>query len=420
MTTADEARSGTETTGAVPSRQHFAGFESLRALAATMVVVHHAAFVAGARRAGALATPAAVMDGGVAVFFVLSGFLIYRPFVTALLEDRPAQSTLAFWWRRVLRIVPAYWLVLTFFWSIGNFHLGHDWWRYYFFLQPFSRFTAIGGIVQAWSLSTEISFYVLVPGWALATRWVLRRVEPAARARGALACCGVLWVMGPLSRAMVDRWAPGRRGLAFQWLPANLDLFAAGMALAVVSVAAGRSPVLRTRLDRVATTAWPWWTAAAGIFGWYAYRVGGVDLSVGYSGWFWQRRQLTFGLFTMVLLVPAVFGDQTVGQIRRIWSWRPLVWVGTVSYGLYLWHLDWIERAVTAPPDAQGTVGWHGWRSTPFGDTNFWYLLTVGLGLGLVSAAVSWYLLEQPLQRLKGLVGSSGDRRALGAPEGPG
>src|SRR5690554_3974980 len=86
-----------------PSRPHFAGLEAIRALAATMVVVHHVASISGSH-AGALATPAAVMDAGVAIFFVLSGFLIFRPYVAALLSGRPGQPPAAFWWRRVLRI----------------------------------------------------------------------------------------------------------------------------------------------------------------------------------------------------------------------------------------------------------------------------------------------------------------------------
>ena len=112
MTVADRARRGSEATGPVSGAVHFGGFEALRALAASMVVLHHATSIAGPRRAGRLLTLASVMDGGVALFFVLSGFLIYRPFVAALVDGRPVQSTAAFWWRRILRIFPAFWLVL--------------------------------------------------------------------------------------------------------------------------------------------------------------------------------------------------------------------------------------------------------------------------------------------------------------------
>ncbi len=118
----------------------FPCFEGLRALAAMMVVVHHAASLAGPESTPhAIRVPAEVMDSGVAVFFVLSGFLIYRPFAAAHHGGRPLPASLAFWWRRLLRLVPAYWLALTFFWVIGSFELGRDWWRYYLPADLFAR-----------------------------------------------------------------------------------------------------------------------------------------------------------------------------------------------------------------------------------------------------------------------------------------
>ena len=59
---------------------------------------------------------------------MISGFLIYRPYVAAQLAARKPLRARAFFWRRLLRLVPAYWAALTFFWWLGNFDLGHDWW----------------------------------------------------------------------------------------------------------------------------------------------------------------------------------------------------------------------------------------------------------------------------------------------------
>lgn len=408
MTTAQTARDGTETTGPTPAQVHFGGFELLRAMAAVMVVVHHAASYAGPARSGRLHELAAVMDGGVAVFFVLSGFLIYRPFVAAHLAGRSAQHPAAFWWRRLLRIVPAYWVTLTFFWALGSFSLGAQWWRYYLFLQIYSKTTVLGGVVQAWSLCTEMTFYLLVPVWASALgRLAGFGRSVTVRASAHLGGCGALWLAAVASRWGVERWAPSYRGLAFTWLPTNLDLFATGMALAVVSAWAIHDAPLRTRLDRLAQRVEPWWLAAGALFVWYAYRIGAPSgFEGGYTGWFWHRRQLVLGLFTLLLLVPAVFGDQARGWARRAWSWRPLVWVGGVSYGLYLWHFDWMKRSIQG---SNGLASWPGWVRTPPGDSSFVWLLAVGLGAGLLFAAVSWYLLEQPLQRYKRAVtGASG------------
>jgi peptidoglycan/LPS O-acetylase OafA/YrhL len=396
MTVAQTARDQVETTGPVAPRRYFAGFEALRALAAAMVVVHHAVALSGSAAAGRLATPAAVMDGGVAIFFVLSGFLIYRPFVAAAIEGRSHPSWRSFWWRRALRIVPAYWVALTFFWAAGAFELGPNWWRYYLFLQIYDRYTSFGGIVQAWSLCTEVTFYLLVPVWASALAAGARRLRGPSQVATHLAGCAVLWLAGVAGRVAMEQWWPSRRGISFNWLITNLDLFATGMALAVVSAAAAADPALAARLDRWARSAWPYWVGALALFTWYAYRVGPVPFDPGYTGWFWHRRQFVLAGISALLLFPAVFGPSDHGLVRRIWRARPLVWVGAVSYGWYLWHFDWMKRAVSTPDRP-------GWEPALAGDASFLYLLAVGVGLGLGCAALSWHLLEQPLQRWKDL-----------------
>jgi peptidoglycan/LPS O-acetylase OafA/YrhL len=419
MTTAVQARDGSETTRQGSPRVHFGGFEVLRAIAAVMVVVHHAGSYAGEERTGWLYPLTAVMDSGVAVFFVLSGFLIYRPFVAAQVEGRPGQRTTMFWWRRVLRIVPAYWVALTFFWALGAFELGDEWWRFYLFLQIYSPTTVLNGVTQAWSLCTEMTFYLFIPIWALALAALARRASNPTRTLALhLGGCALLWVGGTLSRIAIEAWAPSKRGIAFDWLPTNLDLFATGMALAVVSVWAAHDEHLRHRLDRAAGRVEPWWLAAGALFLWYAYRVGPADFRTGYSGWFWHRRQITLGLFTLLLMVPAVFGAQDRTWARRAWSWKPLVWVGAVSYGIYLWHFDWMKRSI-ASAGGLGQPSWPGWVHTPLGDSSFAYLLLVGLGTGVLFAAVSWYLLEEPLQRFKGGLRRSRPAGALGAVEAP-
>src|SRR5437763_13055183 len=90
-------------------------FDSLRAIAALAVVTTHAAFFSGALNSHIpiLRQVAARLDVGVTVFFFISAFLLYRPFAWAALREEPAPEVLPYAWRRVLRIVPAYWLALT-------------------------------------------------------------------------------------------------------------------------------------------------------------------------------------------------------------------------------------------------------------------------------------------------------------------
>jgi peptidoglycan/LPS O-acetylase OafA/YrhL len=77
------------------------------------------------------------LDIGVTVFFLISGFLLYRPFVLARFHEAQPVRGRDFARRRLLRIVPAYWLALTVL-AIYPGLVGiwtHDWWIYYGFLQ---------------------------------------------------------------------------------------------------------------------------------------------------------------------------------------------------------------------------------------------------------------------------------------------
>jgi len=382
---------------------HFPSLEGIRALAASLIVLYHAAALSSAGLTGADAGPpprdlgglAAVLDVGVAVFFVLSGFLIYRPFARAHLDATPRRGVRTYLWRRAVRIFPAYWLALTVLWAWGVIDLG-TWstaWRYYALVHIYDAHTVFSGIVQAWSLGTEVTFYLLVPVWAAAVRRVGGGGRRALAAE--LAGVAVLVLAGYASRAAFS--ASGRiwagqdvtmRAVSFTWLPNHVDLFALGMGLAVVSLATERG-LLPARWAMLAGR-WPaaWWAAAVGLYVWYAWWIGPPPFREGYIGLNWQRRQLTYGLIGFCLLVPAVFGDQARGLLRRGLQWPPVVVVGVVSYGLYLWHNDLMKQV----PD---------WLDTPPGATNLAALLAVGFGLGLACAAASFYGLERPLGRLR-------------------
>src|SRR5439155_7118876 len=113
-------------------------------------------------------TLTARLNVGVTVFFLISGFLLYRPFVAARAGRGPAPSWGKFWRRRGLRIVPAYWVALTalaIFPGLVGVFTG-DWWIYYGFLQQWQRSTIINGIPPAWTLGTELCFYAMLPLYA--------------------------------------------------------------------------------------------------------------------------------------------------------------------------------------------------------------------------------------------------------------
>ena len=160
--------------------RHFAGFDGLRAIAALSVLVLHAAWVSGFTVRSSLGPYTSRLEIGVSVFFLISGFLLYRPYAASHLSGRTSPNTRKFWERRLLRIVPAYWLALTVLaYVLHAVTLGPGWQGVvvpYLFLQIYVPTQVFYGITQAWSLCTEMSFYLFLPFYAMAIGY--RRRSP--------------------------------------------------------------------------------------------------------------------------------------------------------------------------------------------------------------------------------------------------
>ncbi len=392
---------------------HFPCFDGLRALAALSIVLVHVAFASGANSANILGVFFARMDGGVAVFFVLSGFLLYRPFVMAHLHERPRPAAGPFWWRRFLRIYPAYWLVLTvvvYLFADKSIPSLKTFVLYYSLMNIYFAGYAFGPLLQSWTLSTEIAFYVLVPVWAfLVSR--RRATTPEGRLRrevlgiALLVLISVAWKAFVLSAGFSD----GRIGQLKLWLPWWLDLFAVGMLLAVGSVAVRElHRATPLRLDRPWAPAVCWllavasfWLVSAGIG--LPHTTPAIPLHL-----LWGQHYL-YGLTAGLLVLPAVFGPQhrDSSLIRRFLTTRVMVYLGVISYGIYLWHEPWIDRYLSWTSLKTFTVysgdvpfAWHtsAYLSVPF----FAFLLAV-LALTTASASVSWFAVERPMLKLKRL-----------------
>ena len=95
-----------------------------------------------------------------------------------------------------------------------------------------------------------------------------------------------------------------------------------------------------------------------------------------------------YGLTAFFFLLPGIFGPQNEGLVRRLLRNRVVQAAGVVSYGIYLWHENWIEK-------------YFDWRDVPVFSGHFWPLLAAVVGLTVVSATVSWIAVERPLLRLK-------------------
>lgn len=394
-------------------RRTFPTFEGIRALAAVAIVVFHAGTYTGLTW-NAPADDHGIsgwirhLDVGVTVFFVLSAFLLYRPFVAAHLRAGPRPDTRSYLLRRVTRIFPAYWLALT----VGLFVFGYSanlglWGRFrlYALVQIYWGDTVLAGLPQAWSLNTELTFYLFLPLWAAVLRQVGRSRRDVVRAQ--YVGCAVLYISALAFRAWL-RW--DGRELGYTWLPAHLDAFALGMAMAVASAAGAARWAAgdkRRRLD-----------GAPGVIGQLVDRpiltlggavvaYGGVvalDMPLGFDRPTVLQEvahQALFGLVAFLVVLPGAFGGSG-GWWRRLLASRPLHGLGVVSYGLYLWHITTLyeidRRWWPEGPAVSASLA-----------TTLWLALCATVAATLVAMA-SWWVVERPLIERVRRVSSIGPR----------
>ncbi len=346
----------------------------------------HATFVAGFTTRSGLGRYSARMEIGVDVFFVISGFLLYRPFALAHFGGRTIPSAKGFWVRRLKRIVPAYWvafLLITFGLHAESYK--HGWGSlaiYLGFAQIYFPSHVVSGLTQAWSLCVEMSFYLVLPLWALLMGGKRRTLQVQLRTE-LLGLVGLV-AFGFAFRIVAAEW----NGLAAQgmpsWLPAYFDLFSLGMLLAVVS---SWLAVQDRRPAALWHPALPWvsWALAALVF--VAVSNIGHPLipltssPIGLS----LVRQTLYGLFGFFVVVPAVFGPQGSGLIRKSLQLRPIVLIGVVSYGVYLWHEAWIQMFVS-------------WTHDSLFNIPLLELLLTVTALSIASATLSYVLVERPVR----------------------
>jgi peptidoglycan/LPS O-acetylase OafA/YrhL len=360
-------------------------FDSLRAIAALTVVAFHAAYFQGfLAPSHPLSRYYAQLNVGVSIFFVISGFLLYRPFAQARFNRADFPGLVPYAVRRVARIVPAYWVALPIIAAwLGHTAVfsAHGVFVYFGFLQVYSLHDLFGGIGQAWSICVEVSFYLALPLWAVAVRRIPFRGERGYLVTE-LVALAVLFGAGVMWKVLEMPLNATGTAVAFApkvvTLPYFLDQFALGMSIAVVSVALG--------FGRGATRgSWVPWVAALGAF----------VLIANAGRWFGVKEAEIFrhelkGLLGACLILPAVFGDQTQGVVRRILANRALLWIGLVSYGLYLWQPAIMDQLVR-----------HDWNDS------LGPVLTglASLAFALAVAAISYYGMERYVLRLARRVG---------------
>ena len=384
------------------NRRYFPCFDAFRFFGMTMVLLVHAAFATRpwveAHLPEWMQALLERMDVGVAMFFVLSGFLLFRPFVVRQLAGRPPVRTATFLRRRTLRVVPGYWFALTFCVVVLGQLLGSvkNAFLYYSLLFPFAtQDVALGGgpgqegqyaIPQAWSLTAEFCFYLMLPLLAvLLVRFVGKRAM-GVQVRAALGIALGLYLFGQVFRLYFLIADPSWARVAVIWPPNWVDFFAIGMALAVFSAREEFGVRPPSLLRFLGDHPWVSWTGAGVVVvGFATFSPPDTPGVFGAEYWF---RWLLFGVFSFFLLAPAMFGDQSAGRARKVLASRPLVLLGTVSLGFYLFHLAFLAKA----QEWLGVGAFGGSLPAVF---------TITFVCSVALAFVSYYLVERPFLRFK-------------------
>ncbi len=315
------------------ARRVVPALDGLRAVAAGAVLLTHVAFRTGQTQAGAGGAVLARLDVGVAVFFVLSGFLLYP-------ATRPVRRYAL---RRAARILPAYWVLLAVVAVIGSVPAAYWWLGQGYRTEPLA-----GALTQTWSLVPEVAFYAVLPGLV----WLARRWEWPVLAGCVLVAYG--WIAAVHLLDLPDR--------LLLWLPGHLDWFAVGMAVAAL---AHRG--VPGWLRQLAAASGTCWAAAGALLFLLATPVAGPLTLAPVPGGAALLKEAGYALVAALLLVPAALGPAGAGaRLAAATPARPVVVrdlplaPGRARRGLPGHRLARLQR-----PDGRGRRAHRGRRHRP-------------------------------------------------------
>lgn len=348
---------------------HVRSFDGLRALAITMVLGFHFKFpgmTGGAR--------------GVTVFFALSGFLI-TGILTRSGNVLTGRRLGRFYLRRFLRLFPALFVVCAFcaLYAVTtlsgparqqllreclaavtytmNFYIGRG------------HSTHFGYLTQTWSLGVEEWFYIFWPLVLVGLFYVCRgKSRQLSLSVLGLALCVALW----------------RAHLTMQHLNAHVGLNIDGqMDCLLYGCAAALSfaelRVLIGRHDRTMS-----FVALVAL----AYILADCCTNFGSSIPYNADYAITSIASTLVILRLVCASNEPINQLfHRVFEWRLALWIGTISYGIYLWHPVMIHVF-------ERIVGFQTFRDKAI-------VGVLALSATLVVAQTSYHFIEMPFLRLK-------------------
>ncbi|OUE08218.1 Acyltransferase family protein [Clavibacter michiganensis] len=395
---------GTPTSAPARVRTLLPGIEGLRGVAAIAVLLYHVQRqLARPTTDVPLVGEVAFFSHGVTLFFVLSGFLLFLPFARSLIDGGPLPRLSRYAANRALRVFPGYIVVLLLVSLVlrvailprdtrdAGLEIGTlgpvDTVLNALLLQGYAPRTLRSGIEVAWTLAVEVCFYVLLPIVAVLAARLLRGRGTWVRALApavvllVIGMAGKVWSMiaqAPLGHQgrLASEWGATGEAVANRSILTHADLFAYGMAAAVVLLTLSADEGLR---DRLAAWRVPVGIAAAVII---------VVASEAPVEAF-EESLVAASCAALLLIVALPRRGGSLSPVTRFLELRWIAWLGTISFSVYLWHLPvirFLRRAGLVLPD---TVAGFALNT-----------LVVG-AVTLALSAATYYAIERPALRLK-------------------
>jgi peptidoglycan/LPS O-acetylase OafA/YrhL len=363
----------------------FPTLTAVRAVGAIMVVLTHSAFNTGRINDGWTGALLARFDFGVTIFFILSGFLLSRPWFLAKALDVPSPSTRHYLWKRALRILPLYWLVVVVALLVDPQNRDADWrdWVSNLTLTQLYRHDLLpSSLTQMWSLCTEVLFYLVLPPLCL----VVCGRGAGLRLRRVLAALAVLSVAGLAWQVHVAQ-IPGAQGHYAQWLPGFLPWFAVGMGFAALSASLATEPRPHV-VDRLGADLVGCWILATAVLAIACTPLAGPRLLLVPGAWEAGSKVVLYTVAGAFYLLPLVFGPEREGWVREQLSGPVPQWLGEISYGIFAIHMV-VLNLVFRMLDLEVFTG------------RFLMVATLTLAITIALATLSYHLFEKQLLKAK-------------------
>jgi peptidoglycan/LPS O-acetylase OafA/YrhL len=388
------------------SGRRLRGIEGLRASAALSVMLGHfnLHLVPAEMVSPIMQHILNVAGEGLTLFFVLSGFLLFGPFMTAAARGAPF-SIPQYFLNRFLRIYPAYVVIfaivalalgLAYTRTVSAGDLGVD-----NVAGTVGRMTSPGSIIAnlflvhtlmpstiktglgvSWSLTAEVFFYLLLPLLAILAVALSRRfglnssavIVSLGMVAVGLTCriAGDAQLHGDASAQFYQQWGGNWLAVYLRSILCQADFFGVGM-LAVILYrysATINKTATRARFRRCL----------------YGAAIVGLGLTR-------LEREFGFAVFFASLLLIVTTDTSTLRPHRLVslLEWPPIRWIGVISYSFYLWHL----------PVIWGVYKWHLHDRFPdtFGAIALSYVLVLAITSGLATA--TYLAIERPALLLK-------------------